>query len=115
MFSKAKKGATRLGIDKSENQNILLQKRAFSPTSLITLAEARTSIWAVNFVYQSCGLPAGLVMSLFCECSCFEAMSPLSEVLEDAVPPGIMEPSHSLDENVRKMLNVRLTKSYIWS
>lgn len=109
--STAKKGPANMDIVTEKNQNVLLQKRVVAPTSLITLTAGQTSIWGVNFGYQACVLPAGLTRAPFFESPCLEAigMLPLYEVSEGAVRSGVGELSHSFDDNLKQMLDARLT------
>lgn len=49
------------------NQTVLLQKNITSPTSLVVFENGHTSMWAINFGYQTCRLSVGLVVTSFCE------------------------------------------------
>lgn len=104
--SMARKNPVVVHVVAEMNRTVLLQKNVASPTSLVTLESGHTSIWAVNFGYQACRLPAGLVVASFCESANFEEMFPLSE---DAQPATTQESVHFIDDKLKHMLDDNLT------
>lgn len=97
-----------VGILTEIKQNVLLQKSVASPTSLVTLKHGETFVWVVNFSYQACVTPAGLVVASFSVVPSFENMFPLSD---DLVVTGLSGPSQSLDCQFEEIIDVDLKET----